>query len=69
MMVHAYTDHPRSETMRIPLQSAPVLRDDPISSASPDRNSRGVEPAQSRCSNMKGLARQMCYASLYGVSV
>jgi len=68
-MVNAYTDHPRSERMDIPLQSPPVLREDPISSASSDRNSRGVEPAQSRCSDKTGLARQMCYASLYGVSV
>jgi hypothetical protein len=59
----------RSPVLRTPIQSAPVVRDDQIDTGGAHRNGSGVEAAQSRCSSLTGLARQMCYASLYGISV
>jgi len=29
----------------------------------------GVEASQTACDNLRGLARQMCYATEYGVSI
>jgi hypothetical protein len=55
-------------TVRLPIQSRPVHRDDwTIPSAC--ETARGVEAAQSLCTDLHGMARQMCYATQYGVSV
>jgi hypothetical protein len=68
MIVSPLLGRPRESAMNMPMQSPPVYRDD-RPSGSPGQNSAGVEAAQSRCSHMTGMARQMCYATLYGVSV
>lgn len=61
---------PRRDTRpgpRLPLQSPPVSRDG-VAPAHPDGRS-GVAAAQSACSHLTGLARQMCYSSVYDVSI
>jgi hypothetical protein len=58
---------PRRPPLRLPAQVPPVARDrwDPSAHGSGD----GVLAAQSQCSHLRGLARQMCYSTLYGVSI
>jgi hypothetical protein len=54
--------------MTLPAQAPPVPRNDwPAESAY--ESGDGVQAAQSQCSNLRGLARQMCYATVYGESV
>lgn len=57
----------RRPTFTLPIQARPVHRDE--YDLVWDESEGGVEAAQSRCSHLTGLARQMCYASQYGVSV
>jgi len=57
----------RTPALIMPVQAPPIRRTDwhePVFDSG-----SGVEAAQSRCSHLRGLARQMCYATLYGVSV
>jgi hypothetical protein len=60
------TRAPRS-ALTLPAQALPIRRDQ----AQPARfdTGPGLEAAQSACSGLKGLARQMCYATNYGISV
>ncbi|CAL9628799.1 hypothetical protein SUDANB99_05976 (plasmid) [Streptomyces sp. enrichment culture] len=50
-------------TMALPRQAPPVDRAGPPQVAALRQTATGVEAAAARCSQMKGLARQMCYAS------
>jgi hypothetical protein len=62
----------------MPPQTPPVLRD-PYAAERPGDTDEaewcgagagaGVLPSQTRCDHLRGPARSMCYASLYGVSV
>ena len=58
---------PSRSSLTLPPQALPVRRDEPLPARSD--NAPGVEAAQSACSGLKGLARQMCYATNYGISV
>lgn len=65
--------------LALPPQNQPVFRD-PFA---PDRRDDagdaefcaagqalgGVKPSQTRCDGLRGPARSLCYATLYGVSV
>lgn len=51
-----------------PIQAPPVARDERGEAASSTGVERGVVPARSPCSQLPGMARQMCYASEYGIS-
>lgn len=57
----------RREGIRTPIQAPPVARDERGEAAS--STGVGVLPARSACSGLPGMARQMCYASQYGISV
>lgn len=59
----------RRDGITRPIQAPPVARDERGEAASSTGVERGVVPAQSACSGLPGMARQMCYASQYGVSV
>ena len=51
----------------LPVLAPPVdRRGEPAALLDP---SSGVTAAQSMCSNLHGVAQQMCYASQYGVTV
>jgi hypothetical protein len=60
---------PRAEqlTIRLPLQSPPISRDNRVEEAY--LSQAGVEASQTVCDGLTGLARQMCYAVEYGVSI
>jgi hypothetical protein len=58
----------RRTTISLPIQARPVSRDDWTGQPTEDTHG-GVVAARSRCSYMRGLARQMCYATQYGVSI
>lgn len=53
-------------TIALPIQAAPVSRD--TTQPSPTRGDQGLAAAASSCSGLRGLARQLCYATRYGVS-
>lgn len=53
--------------LALPAQVCPVRRDHALP-AQRDAGA-GLAAAQSVCSDLRGLARQMCYATTYGVSV
>jgi len=55
-------------TFRLPAQSPPIRRHEWIEDAY-YVESRDVEAAQTVCDDLRGLARQMCYAVEYGVSI
>lgn len=57
---------PARLTLMLPVQARPVCRADWAAPA--HQTEGGVEAAQSVCSNLRGLARQMCYATVYDVS-
>ncbi|MQA02534.1 MAG: hypothetical protein GEV07_07360 [Streptosporangiales bacterium] len=57
----------RRSTVALPVQARPVNRDH--YDLAWQESEGGVEAAQSRCSHLRGMARQMCYATQYGVSV
>jgi hypothetical protein len=59
----------RRTTMNLPIQAPPISRDDDWLGTPNQDTVGGVEAARSRCSYMRGLARQMCYATRYGVSI
>ncbi|MGH3921747.1 MAG: hypothetical protein ACRDTT_02535 [Pseudonocardiaceae bacterium] len=59
----------RRTAINLPIQARPVSRDDDWVGPPTQDPHGGVEAARSRCSSMRGLARQMCYATNYGVSV
>lgn len=59
----------RREGITPPIQAPPVARDERGGAASSTGVERGVQPARSACSGLPGVARQMCYASQYGMSV
>jgi hypothetical protein len=55
--------------LKLPDQNAPVIRT--LTSQGHQTGGEtgaGVEPAQTRCEGLTGLAEQMCYATLYGIS-
>ena len=52
---------------RLPQQSPPISRDKQREEAHLSQS--GVEASQTACDNLRGLARQMCYATEYGVSI
>ncbi|KAA9152092.1 hypothetical protein FPZ12_037550 [Amycolatopsis acidicola] len=47
----------------LPMQARPVRRDRPAPVVA------GVEAAQGPCSELHGLARQMCFATRYGIEI
>lgn len=59
LVMNGKDKHP---SMALPLQARPVNRESTPGVASGAQTGPGVEAA-ARCSQMKGLARQMCYAS------
>jgi hypothetical protein len=59
---------PGRQTIKLPIQARPVHRDGWTAPAAREPAS-GMQAAQSECSDLRGLARQMCYAAQYGVSV
>jgi hypothetical protein len=48
---------------RLPTQSPPVTR---LPAPAGARAGRGLDVAETKCSGLRGLAQQMCYALLYG---
>jgi len=54
--------------MKLPIQSAPVLRSATDQSGQTSQSSGGVEASQSACDGLTGLAQQMCYAAIYGIT-
>ena len=59
----------RRATAPSPVQARPVGRDDrPVGTARVAADG-GVIAARSTCAGLTGLAKQMCYASQYGISV
>jgi hypothetical protein len=52
--------------LRLPPQSPPVSRE--RAACREFDGTPGVEPAQSVCDSLTGLAQQMCYAVEYGVN-
>lgn len=55
----------RATGIRPPIQAPPIHRDGPGERAREPRG--GLTAAQSSCRDLTGTARQMCYASQYGV--
>jgi hypothetical protein len=59
--------------MNIPRQSPPVTRvivaREPENMSTQDGSRPGVVGSQTACDSLPGLARQMCYAVEYGVSI
>jgi hypothetical protein len=60
--------------MTLPEQRPPVIRTLLTSEANQpaarmEEAHTGVTPSQTRCDHLTGMAQQMCYASLYGVSM
>jgi len=60
--------------LRLPAQSPPINRSAfSLQPAAPDGSSvqasGHVQPSQSVCDNMTGMARSLCYSAVYGVSV
>jgi hypothetical protein len=53
--------------IRLPIQSPPISRDNRREEA--HLSQYGVEASQTACDGLRGLARQMCYAVEYGVSL
>jgi len=53
--------------IRLPDQSPPISREKRGQGA--DLGQSGVEASQSACDGLSGLARQMCYATEYGVMI
>ena len=52
---------------RLPDQSPPISRDKRMEEAHLSQS--GVAAAQSACDDLRGMARQMCYAAEYGISI
>jgi hypothetical protein len=54
--------------LRVPAQAMPIARG--LDGSGGSWASRdGVEPSATPCAELKGLARQLCYAVKYGVTV
>ncbi|MFE0921261.1 MULTISPECIES: hypothetical protein [Streptomyces] len=52
----------------LPTQARPVHRDShDAPGTTPEQG--GAEAARSRCASLPGMARQMCYAALYGIRI
>lgn len=54
-------------TSRLPAQSPPISRDNLMGEARLSQS--GVAASQTDCDNLRGMARQMCYATEYGISI
>ena len=54
--------------MKLPVQSAPVLRSVIDQNGQTSQGNGGVEASQSACDGLTGLAQQMCYAAIYGIT-
>lgn len=52
--------------LKLPQQTPPVQRD-LLPYHERTKSGVGVEPAQTPCDNLTGMARQLCYSQLYGV--
>ncbi|WP_158697318.1 hypothetical protein [Streptomyces hokutonensis] len=61
------TDKRLQPTSALPIQSRPIHRDQ-HSEPAPGPHNSGVEASKSRCADLTGPARQMCYQALYGLS-
>jgi hypothetical protein len=61
------TDKRPQPTNALPIQSRPIHRDQ-RSEPTADSYGTGVEASKTRCADMTGPARQLCYQVLYGVS-
>lgn len=57
----AAMSHP-ADTLALPAQHPPIYRD--LLGTQGHQNLFGAEAAQTRCANLTGLARQMCYDQL-----
>jgi hypothetical protein len=54
--------------MKLPIQSPPVLRNVTGQNGPASQGNGGVEASQSACDGLTGLAQQMCYAAIYGIT-
>jgi hypothetical protein len=52
--------------MQLPVQSPPVYRELLLNQF--QLGEGGIEPSQSACDSLTGMAQQMCYALEYGIS-
>lgn len=59
----------RRATAPGPVQARPIGRDDRLGGTARTAADGGVVAAQSTCAGLTGLAKQMCYASRYGISL
>jgi hypothetical protein len=55
-------------SLHFPLQASPIRRDN-LSSEEARAVVGGVETSATQCDGLRGPARSMCYASLYGVNI
>jgi hypothetical protein len=53
--------------VELPIQSPPICRELLTTSTTLSGNA-GVEPSQSVCDGLTGMAQQLCYALEYGIS-
>ena len=60
-------ERPEQVPNRLPDQSPPISRDKQNKDGYLGQS--GVDPSQSVCDGLTGLARQMCYATEYGVMI
>jgi hypothetical protein len=53
--------------LKLPLQTPPVQRNSFMTEE--HAQDGGVEASQTPCDNLTGMARQLCFASEYGVDI
>lgn len=53
--------------MKLPKQAPPVHRAAQLHDAHQDHH--GVEASATKCSRLHGMARQICYATRYGIRI
>jgi hypothetical protein len=54
--------------MKLPIQSAPVIRTAASQGGGTSDNGAGIEASATACDGLTGLAQQMCYAVVYGIT-
>lgn len=52
----------------LPVQAPPVNREDAVTETAGQHPGAGVEAARTKCADLTGSARQMCYQAKYGIS-
>jgi hypothetical protein len=52
----------------LPVQSPPVNRENAATAPAGQHPAAGVEAARTKCADLTGPARQMCYHAKYGIS-